>query len=654
MPFNHSELKSLDQIDLDEIICDHGSYFPSPINWTDEVLYFLLTDRFSDNKEYGGYNDINGHTTSEPTESRTTPLFNRNNVVGTSWNTWFEAGTKWCGGNFNGLKDKLGYLKRLNITAIWISPIQKQFKDSNDYHGYGIQDFLDTDPNFGTKDEFRDFVKEAHKLGIRVILDIVLNHTCDVFAYNDDQPYYYFEGKVWPCKGWRKNLNDHGSLSFEKLDSANYPSVWPDSAIYPIQFQDPSIFSCKGQIRGWDNFPEYLEGDFNTYKDIDHGSSLKDPDSSWDLLRRIKEFNHAKSLDYLCKVYKYWIAFGDIDGFRIDTAKHVEPGALRYFSNVIHEFAQSIGKENFYLISEITGSREFAVDIVDTTGVDAALGIADVREKLEYLAKGKCSPGNPKSPEQEGYFDYFTNSLPDGLSSHQWYSEHIVVRSCDHDNVGQNHKFRFCGDAINSVDFLPIAFAINLTTSGIPCIYYGDEVAFNDSDPRTGKDNSYSDVFLRACMFGGSFGSFQSTGKHFFNENHEIYHFVSEIAGLRKNHITLRRGRQYLREISSSGTLGDFWYPQPIEGKLNWVIAWSRIFVDNEYLCAVNTDYSKILEVYVTVDNCINQHGKFFECIYSTDKSQLHLKVSVVNNNGASIVIKVPALGFVIYSNKVV
>jgi len=647
-----SNEKSLKDLNIEKLIKEHGKYFPSPVSWEDEVLYFLLLDRFSNGSEYNGFKDINGAMVNGPDKVRKTPLFD---VSTDAWKAnrdiWFENGQTWCGGNLKGLIDKLGYLQRLNITCVWLSPILKQVKNSNTYHGYGTQNFLDIDPNFGSKEDLKNFVDAAHTAGIRVIFDIVLNHTGDVYAYKDNNPYYYFDGEKWPYGGFRKDINDPGSIPFGKVDLATNADAWPDEAIWPMEFQDPLIYTRCGEIRNWDSFPEYLDGDFYSLKDINHGSGPRDSDVAWDLLRRITEFNQTDALLYLCTIYKYWIAYADIDGYRIDTVKHLEPGAICYFTNIIHEFAESIGKENFYIIAEITGTREFAVDIVQTTGLDAAIGIADVRDKIEYLAKGKCSPGNPDTPEQEGYFDLFSNNLAEGLNSHQWFSKHIVVLTDDHDKVGVLHKSRFCGDDVNSFKFQPAAFGLNLTTLGIPCIYYGNEVSFNDGDKRTGNDDSFSDVFLRACMFGGNFGSFQSTGKHFFNENHEIYQFVSKICELRKNHIVLRRGRQYLREISNSGQPGDFWYPQPINGELRWVVAWSRIFVDNEYICAINTDTENPYSVFVTIDHELNPVGtRKFSCLFSTDNHQIGENIDILPNNGSSIKITVPPAGFVIFS----
>jgi glycosidase len=330
----------------------------------------------------------------------------------------------------------------------------------------------------------------------------------------------------------------------------------------------------------------------------------------------------------------------------------MEPGATRLFANVIHEFAQSIGKENFYVIGEVTGGRARAVNTVDTTGIDAALGIDDIQDKLEFLIKGERSPGNPQSNSQEGYFDLFRNSLQDDKSSHQWYAKHIVVMFDDHDQVGATHKFRFCDDRGDSYRLLRAALGINLTTAGIPCIYYGTEQGFNGTDHRTGdrdEDKAFSDVFLRECMFGGPFGSLQSTGRHFFNEDHEVFRFVQKLCELRRQHMTLRRGRQYLRQVSESGAESEFYYPQPLGGRLQWVIGWSRIFAEREYLCAANTDSYRPITVWVTVDHGLQPAGKQMVCLLSTDAPQVGGTTLVESRNGSAIRITVPPAGFVVY-----
>jgi glycosidase len=354
-------------------------------------------------------------------------------------------------------------------------------------------------------------------------------------------------------------------------------------------------------------------------------------------------------LAQLGEVYKFWIAFADVDGYRIDTVKHMEPGAVRYFANVIHEYAQSLGKDRFYLIGEITGGRAHAVTVVDTTGIDAALGINDVPDKLEFLAKGWRSPGNPQTLEQEGYFDLFRNSLLDSKNTHQWYGSHVVTMFDDHDQVGVRHKFRFAGQA-GGYQFLKPALALNLLTAGIPCVYYGTEQGFDGADHRS-DDDSYSDVFLRECMFGGAFGSLQSSDRHFFNEGHEIYRFMQRLCALRGEHIALRRGRQYLREVSASGRDEDFHYPQPLGGELRWVVAWSRLFADRELLCAINTDPQRPLDVWVVVDHQLHPPGRTrLTCVLSTDALQEGGQVAVEPRRGSAVQLRVPAAGVVVYA----
>jgi glycosidase len=642
---------SLAAINLKELVKDR-SFYPSPATWDDEVLYFLLLDRFSDGREYNGFRD-NTNQTVLP-DNRSTDLFSPPDAANTDSQTWFENGKTWCGGNLQGLQDKLGYLKRLGITAVWISPIFKQTEGSTSYHGYGIQNFLDVDSHFGTREAFKNMVQEAHRLGIRVVLDIILNHAGNIFTYKNGAA-VYDNGRYWEVSGYKLDENDAlGALPFREVDLAATPQAWPHGAIWPEEFQPAETWTRKGPIAEaqWDTYPAYLEGDFYSLKNINHGDSDAGI-PEWDVLERIRAFHRNKTLEYLGEVFKFWIAYADVDGYRIDTVKHMEPGAVRYFVNVIHEFVQSIGKENFYLIGEITGGRAKAVNLVDTTGLDAGLGIDDIQDKLEFLAKGQRQPGNPEGTQLTGYFDLFNHSLADSKHSHQWYAKRIVTMFDDHDQVGTGRKFRYCGQGgAAAVKSLPLALALNLTTMGIPCLYYGTEQAFNGADHRTGENKSYSDTFLRECMFGGPFGSFQSRDKHFFNEENAIYKFISQVCALRRQHLALRRGRQYLRQISATGHADEFYYPALINNELKWVVAWSRIFDGVELVCAINTNLEQALTVWITVDIHLSPPGTALHCLFPAVLTGTEPSVPVSNNNGRAVIpVTVPAGGFVIYSN---
>ncbi len=625
--------------DIEWAAYQNRKFFPSPAAWEDQVLYFLMLDRFSDGNEKG-YNDNNGNLVT----TGTTLLFQFDrDAYSADRKQWAHQGNRWLGGSLKGLASKIGYLKRLGISAIWISPVFKQMpKDEHSYHGYAIQNFLDVDPHFGHRQDLQDLVNTAHAHGIYVILDIIFNHSGDVFAYDADRYVTpdgqggHFMDPRWDknhyrVKGYRK-ADGQPEIPFARIDVEAHPEAWPDQAIWPGELQEPETFTRKGHISNWDYDPEFREGDFITLKDVDHGNHDYDANGN----RIIDNFHPSPALLAICEVYKFWIAFADIDGYRIDTVKHMEPGATRYFNSVIQEYAQSLGKENFYLIGEITGGREFAFYLMETTGLNAALGIDDIPDKLEYLAKGYRDP--------QAYFSLFRNSVLVGKGSHVWYGKHIVTLFDDHDQVRKGgNKARFCGDIQNrGYAHLPAVVALNLTTMGIPCLYYGTEQAFNGAG-----DN---DRYLRECMFGGKFGSIQSTGLHFFNEDHKIYRIISDITKIRKERIALRRGRQYLREISENGDAGTFGYPHMIGGQILSVVPWSRIFNNHELVLAINTDVDQLRSAWVTIDNNLHEsYSSFLTCIYSTDPTQIGSQIRVEPRNGKAVRITVPVGGFVIY-----
>lgn len=608
--------KSLADIDFDRLISEK-KFTPSPIAWEDETLYFLMLDRFSDGNEdeyldNNGDNFING---------KTSPYrdFDKENAIKTykDEEVWDKAGEKWAGGNLKGLMTKMGYLKRMGITALWISPVFRQVNFQETYHGYGIQNFIDIDPHFGTREDLKKMVNLAHDNGIKIILDIVLNHTGNVFSYDYNSGY---DGTTHNVKGFN-DKDGNPTIPFGNVDLNKEPQAWPEGAIWPSELQNPDSFSKKGYIQNWDNAPEYLNGDFCDLKDI----HLGDGDA--------ENFSTSPALEALCKAYEFWIAYADIDGFRIDTVKHMPIGAIRYFSSTIQEFAKSLGKENFYLIGEITGGRELAYHTLEQSGLSAALGIDDVQDKMEYLVKGWRNPNE--------YFSLFRNSLLMNKDSHTWFKDKIITMINDHDQVCKgSFKARFCADKdADKVVFN--ALALNIMTLGIPCIYYGTEQMFNG--------HGESDKYIRESMFGGNFGAFKSKGRHFFNEDTTVYQQVAEIIDIRNKNITLRRGRQYLRQISGNGI--DFDYPHMIGNQIRSVIPWSRIFNNQEILLAINTDYDNEKEAWVTIDSKLHKAGDEFICTYSTNKKNINKKtIKVESKNGNAVLMSVPAAGFVIYT----
>ena len=637
------DFRRISDIDLGQMVRDHNAggkrYFASPNHWEDEALYFLLADRFSDDKE-NDYFDAKGNHVTSGTTLRFAAADN-GNAVGSPGESksWRDAGQVFVGGKLKGVESKLGYLRRMGVTAIWLSPIFKQVKADNTYHGYGIQNFLNVDPNFGTRNDLRDLVNAAHENGIRVVLDIILNHTGQVFLYNPDrydtvdQNGKHFNDPRWdgnPYKvaGYRDGTGA-ASLAFATVNTGGTPAAFDEAAVWPAEFQDPGNFTQLGRISNFDYFPEFLDGDFFTLKDLRHGTRVLKNGQD-----QIDDYAVSATLKFLGEVYKFWIAFADIDGFRVDTVKHMDPGATRFFAGAIHEFAESVGKDNFYLIAEITGGRTRAYDTQETTGVDAVLGIDDVQDKLEFLVKGLRNAAE--------YFDLFRNSLLVRKDSHAWFRDKVVTMTDDHDQVRKGaNKARFCATD-RGQDLLVAMLGLNTCTMGIPCIYYGTEQGFDGQGSGDGADR-----YIREAMFGGKFGAFRSKGRHFFDEQTPGYQELSKILALRNTEAALRRGRQFLREISGDGF--NFGLPQMIGNQMRSVVPWSRIFADQEVVCAINSDPDSSRSAWVTIDDSLHKVGEKLTCRYSSDSAQIGSIASTEARNGKAVKLTVPKGGFVVF-----
>lgn len=516
---------------------------PSPHDWRDQFIYFLLVDRFNDGKSRPPY-DKNDESIKK----------DRND----------SEGDKWQGGNLEGITDKLDYIQGLGCTAIWLSPIFKNREEMNTYHGYGIQNFLDVDHRFGTVEQLQNLVKAAHRREMYVILDIIFNHTGDNWAYPGGFPYYYCNGQIFDFGYWR------GVNGRQIPDVSRSDIQWPDEGVWPKEFQRPEWYRRKGEIKNWDAFPETRDGDFISLKDLDT--------------------SNPGTLRALIDVYKYWIAVADIDGYRLDTVKHMEESSTAIFCNAIKEYAESIGKRNFFLFGEIKGDDWFIdqyisrnARIPDTgerfPSLDAALDFP-LWDVLEWVIKGLNNPADLYSR-----YDRFRKLYAD----HGQAGRYFVTFIDNHDQIGRKQKGRFLYND-EQEDQAVLAVGYLLTSLGVPCIYYGTEQGFNG-----GVENDKEDKYIRECMFGGSWGAFGTTGHHFFNANHDIYKGISKIAEIRKQEFALRYGRQYFREISGDGIN----YGHPIDGKCT--LAYSRVLDTTEILVAMNLDSSPRND-YVTVD----------------------------------------------------
>ncbi|MBC8097022.1 MAG: alpha-amylase, partial [Akkermansiaceae bacterium] len=380
-------------------------YFPSPHDWRDEVLYFLLPDRFSDGKE----------------ASRL--LLDRTNLAGARpanfrFDHWAQGGgERWQGGTVAGIRSKLDYLKSLGVTTIWIGPVFKQRGHLNTFHGYAIQDFLEVDPRFGTRKDLVQLVDAAHAKGLRIILDVIFNHSgCNwIYANGQRQPPFKAFPEFHQKGGW---FDEHGGIVNALTPGATEAGVWPTE----LQPDDAYARAGTGNLGGGsldDPNAEFRRTDFMDLRDFN--------------------FDGNSVLDDLARCYKYWIALTDCDGFRLDTLKHVSADSGRNFCGSIKEFAANLGKTDFFLVGEVAGSDEDAEKYKEVLGrnLNATLDIGGIRRVLHGVAKGLIAP--------EAYLS-FVRLWMDELGSHRDSGQRHVSILDDHDHVSGD-KIRFSTDA---------------------------------------------------------------------------------------------------------------------------------------------------------------------------------------------------------------
>ena len=571
-------------------------YYQSPADWRDEVLYFLLVDRFSDGQE-----DLR-------------PLLDRSNLNAARlqasgepwrWDRWAESGAeRWQGGTLKGVMSKLGYLKSLGATTIWLSPVFKQRGHLDTYHGYGIQDFLDVDPRFGNRQDLVDLVAAAHEEGLRIILDIIFNHSGANWVYPGGafMPPYKPHPERYPFGAW---LDEQGQASDAIRGS--------EDGVWPVELQDEEGYSRAGSGNLGagdigDPNAEHKRTDFLTLRDF----RLTAPGRMSDLAR----------------CYKYWIALTDCDGFRMDTLKHVSLDEARNFCGAIKEFTANLGKNDFFLVGEIAGgdyAQDRYLDVLDRN-LNAALDIGEMRMALNGVAKGLMQP--------KAYFDSFDPGDA-RMGSHRHLGERHVSILDDHDHVF-GEKVRFSSETASEHQVVAGA-ALQLLTLGIPCIYYGTEQALAGPEPAEQNwlpDWKRSDRYLREALFGPEhprqqgrnglpappegldptlpgFGPFGTAGHHCFDENNPAYVRIAALNKLRREYPVLRYGRQYLRPISFLGRPFDASGPGEI-------VAWSRILDDEEALCILNGHGTDSRGADVLVDFSLNPPGNAMTVVLNT------------------------------------
>jgi len=553
--------------------------FPSPEDWRDRWIYFLMLDRFNN-----------------PSAAPAHRPFDDPNFYG------FQ------GGKFSGVQQQLAYIKQLGAGAIWLSPVLKNFIfDPNTYHGYGIHNFIAAEPRFADNPaaadtELRALVDAAHQQDLLVIFDIVLNHTGNAFAYQCDPADQFcisnqgaqssFHPSPQPVQ-WR---DQNGAPRPDFPDVATIPNPSLDAVVWPSELQQNQFFRRQGTPDG--NGDDTI-GDFSVLKQM----MTIDPD-----LQR-----------FLIRAYQYVIARFDIDGFRIDTLRYLKGDLPRLFGNSMREFALSIGKKNFFTFGEVLDSnseQDIAsfigrntltnTDDSQLVGVDAALDYP-LFNTLKPVVKGFAAPS-----AVAGMYQNRKNVEADVLSSHGDATRFFVTFLDNHD---MKERIRYV-DPANPTEFdsqVTLGLACLYSLPGIPCLYYGTE---------QGLHGAGSDPAVREALWGGPG----------FDETSSFYQHIQQIAAVRAAQSALRYGRFYFRPLSGDGvTFGISGFPQG-------VVAFSRILNDQEVVVAANTNPAQAQQLYVIVEIVLSAASDNFAVLYSNQPGpQAPQPVQVIPQGAATV-----------------
>ncbi|MFJ6023030.1 alpha-amylase family glycosyl hydrolase [Brevundimonas sp. NPDC092305] len=508
----------------------------------DEVIYFLLPDRFANgdpSNDQGGLSGDRLATGYDPT----------------------DAGF-YHGGDLKGLTGRLDYLQGLGVTAIWIAPIFQNKPvqgppghESAAYHGYWITDFTRVDPHLGTNDDFRELIDAAHARGMKVYLDIVINHTADVIRYREcgandcgyrwkgDYPYSRRGG----LSGEAINEGFSGApgSDFSRLTSADYaytPYVpaGEETVKRPEWLNDPAFYHNRGNSAWYSE--ARMDGDFAGLDDL--------------------FTEHPRVVQGFIDIYSQWIDDYGIDGYRIDTARHVNPEFWQAFVPAILERARAKGIPNFHIFGETydfqsgTAAMHTVVD-----GLPTVLDFAYQRV-VQNMVTGSGHP------DAMGYLLMEDAIYAGGVET----ALKLPTFTGNHDMGRIGHLILKEKPDISDAELLDrsaLAHALVLLGRGVPVIYYGDEQGFTgDGDDRRARQDMFE---TRTAAYADDRRIGAAAGP--FDQNADLYRRIAEMTRVRARDARLRGGRVVVR--TADQTPG--------------ILALSRLDDDGETLVVFNT-----------------------------------------------------------------
>ncbi|WP_406376751.1 pullulanase-type alpha-1,6-glucosidase [Streptomyces sp. NBC_00647] len=564
---------------------------PSRHDSTRDQFYFVMPDRFA-----------NGDTSND-----------EGGLTGSRLSTGYDPTDKgfYQGGDLKGLTKRLDYIKGLGTTAIWMAPIFKNQpvqgtgKDASaGYHGYWITDFTRVDPHFGTNKDLETLISKAHAKGMKVFFDVITNHTADVVDYEEKSYGYLSKGAFPYLTKDGKPFDDadyaDGRHGFPSVDADSFPRTptvpaAKKSAKVPSWLNDTTMYTNRGDST--------YAGESTTYGDF---SGL---DDLWT--------ERPEVVSGMEKIYEKWVRDFGIDGFRIDTVKHVNMEFWTQWATALDAYAAKHGRKDFFMFGEVYSADTSITSPYVTQGrLDSTLDFPFQDAARSYASQG----GSAQKLASVFGDDYkYTTDKANAYEQVTFLGNHDMGRIgyfLNQDNPKATDAELLKKDKLaNELMFL---------SRGNPVVYYGDEQGFTGSG---------GDKDARQTMFASKvadyldddeIGTDRTHASDAYDTSAPLYEQISALSKLRKDNPALTDGVQTERYAADGAG----------------VYAFSRTDAKTgtEYVVAVNNADEAKKATFATGSANMN-----FRAVYGASasvKSDADKKVDVTVPAGSAIVLK--------------
>ncbi|QDH34128.1 alpha-amylase family glycosyl hydrolase [Porphyrobacter sp. YT40] len=503
---------------------------PAPIaerQLEDEIIYFVLPDRFA-----------NGD-----------PRNDKGGLKGGPLQHGFDPTHKgfYHGGDLKGLTAKLDYIQGMGVTAIWFAPIFKNKpvqgrpgEESAGYHGYWVIDFTSVDPHFGTNAEFKAFVDAAHARGMKVYMDIITNHTADVIDYREGQYAYRSKGEYpFSTRGGVDGARiNEGFEGDDNPDPANWARLTdPTFAYTPVVSEDEKNV----KLPAWLNDVTLYHNRGNSHW-IGESSVYGDFSGLDDLATE-----NPRVVSGMIDIFGQWIDDYGIDGFRIDTAKHVNPEFWQAFVPAMLARAEAKGIGHFHIFGEIAFEEPTATltaQVMADSRLPYALDMGFAKA-AQMVASGKSPPRlMAEFLQQDAIYPGGASTalgLPTFLGNHDFGRFSMFVREMSGSD-----------DPATLLARVRLGHAMMFLLRGVPTVYYGDEQGFiSDGNDQLAREDMFESK-VAAYNDNRLVGSTATTAQSNFDTAHPLYRLIGELAAARTASPALRRGLSTVRAFEEA------------------------------------------------------------------------------------------------------